>query len=439
MLLSLRAILNEVNESTRMRESQEFFHAFSQHVLWESTVCPPLLSLSLAADTGVHALCPLPRQPIDLVASKCFVLHSGRVDWTYRRVARTGQPDDADKASTVCLDTYTHARTCTHDAFFAQQQGNFALLLNSLVVLADFNPVTGMYHEKKALPVGGMRLPCVPCERSADALDITIELFSTKKLFVSDSPGSPAPPGAAAAAHSESALPPPVSALANPSAAAAAPGTPSLSSPSRSDTEADLPGVQPRGHSFRTKYLLVLRCADFLDMQSWRSHLKTAMDASTATVPTLAKARARRDTDTPPPPVCPPPPPPLSCPHLAPLARTLLTCLCVCRCKASADAGTPSVPRSRTFLLFPTMGAAGAPRASSSPARHQRTATAGGSCPPETRALSPAHRSRKYRLSVEISRAALQGTSALTTPTTTASPKRHRRLHSASHPDMSLP
>ena len=103
MLLSLKALLNEVNESTRMRESQDFFHAFSQHVLWESTVCC-LFFPHHFSHMRTHRTLNLPfsPQPIDFVASKCFVLHSGRVDWTYRRVARTGQPDDAEKAATVC-------------------------------------------------------------------------------------------------------------------------------------------------------------------------------------------------------------------------------------------------------------------------------------------------------------------------------------------------
>ena len=260
-------------------------------------------------------------------------------------------------------------------------------------MLADFSPATGLYHEKKALPVGGMRLPG---EGAADALDITVELFSTKKLFVSDSPGSlPPPPSQSTAATTpEPALPPSVTAPATPSAA----GTPRLLSPTRSDGETDL---LPRSRAFRTKYVLVLRCADFLDMQSWRTHLRTAVDASTETVPTFTKARVRR------------------------------------------DAAQPGTPRSRAFLLFPTLGAsaaAGAPHASSGPTRHQRTATAGGgSCPPETRTLSATPRPRRYRLSVEISRSALQSTSALTTPTTVASPKPHRRLHSESNPDMSLP
>ena len=39
VLTSLKAILTEVNESTRMRESQEYFHTFLEHVVWESTVC----------------------------------------------------------------------------------------------------------------------------------------------------------------------------------------------------------------------------------------------------------------------------------------------------------------------------------------------------------------------------------------------------------------
>ena len=48
VLTSVKAILIEVNESTRMRESQEYFHTFLEHVIWETTVCYHFLKNSLS-------------------------------------------------------------------------------------------------------------------------------------------------------------------------------------------------------------------------------------------------------------------------------------------------------------------------------------------------------------------------------------------------------
>ena len=133
------------------------------------------------------------QQPIDFVLSKCYVLHSGSLNWTYKHVARSSKSEKASEDVTVCPQKCTQvaqSTSTTHAHSGTPQQGNFVLLLNSLIVLAEYDKATDTYHEKRALPIGGMRQPTL--YGGSDGLDVNIELFSTKKSFAADTtPRSP--------------------------------------------------------------------------------------------------------------------------------------------------------------------------------------------------------------------------------------------------------